>query len=357
VRLAWGIVTGVRETAPGIQRIAVSIDSGEPSPALCYPALTGASAVGERVLLNTTAVDRGLGTGGEHFVVARDVTSPLDEAVPGHCIKLRYTPLQRDLTAVEEAASPHHKIMAEATTLPGTPVVCCGLHSQLLPVAAAIKEQRPGARVVYVMSDEAALPIAVSRLVRAMREADLLDATITCGQAFGGELEAVSLHSALLAAHHVASADVIVVAIGPGIAGTATPFGHGGVAQGEAVNAAAALGGRPIAPLRVSFTDSRQRHLGVSHQTIAALGTVALARAVVPVPRLAETEAVVIERQLAEASISSRHDCETLEVGTLPDSRGIAYASMGRAEADDPAFFLAAAAAGAVAARLAAQGD
>ena len=56
---------------------------------------------------------------------------------------------------------------------------------------------RPDARVVYVMTDGASLPIVISDLVHELRSRDLLDATITCGQAFGGDHDAISLQSAL----------------------------------------------------------------------------------------------------------------------------------------------------------------
>ena len=101
------------------------------------------------------------------------------------------------------------------------PVVCCGLHSQVPLVAAAAKFARPDARVAYVMTDQASLPLALSDVAARSRAAGLLDATITCGQAFGGEIEAVTLHSGLLAARHVRGADVAIVAIGPGVVGTA----------------------------------------------------------------------------------------------------------------------------------------
>jgi hypothetical protein len=185
-----------------------------------------------------------------------------------------------------------------------------------------------------------------------MTRENLLDETITAGQAFGGGLEAVSLHSALLAAKHVARADIIIVALGPGIAGTATPFGHGGVAQGEAINAAAVLGGRPVAPLRLSFVDERPRHRGVSHHSLVALGVVALAGALVAVPSLTAEAAVSVDVALDEAGVWNRHTRVDVPVASLPDTRGVAMRSMGRTPADDPGFFSAAAAAGTVAAGL-----
>ncbi len=134
------------------------------------------------------------------------------------------------------------------------------------------------------MTDQAAFGLGLSDLMARSVEAGLVDATVSCGQSFGGRYEAVNLHSGLLAAKWVVGADVAVVAIGPGVVGTATPFGHGGVAQGEAINAASALGGTPVTCLRVSFADARERHRGVSHHTLTALSHIALAPSLVAVP-------------------------------------------------------------------------
>lgn len=355
MRLVWATVQQAEPAEWGAQRLSVLVDgTSAPFAAVAYSALTGPCAEGDRVLCNTTAVDLKLGTGGEHFVVARAGEGvSFDDPVPGHIMKLRYTPLQRDVTVVEEPASGHHQVMAEARTLDGMPTVCCGLHSQLPLVAAALKDERPKIRIAYVMTDEASLPMAVSRLVPRLRAEGLIDASITCGQAFGGEYEAVNLYSALLAACHVVRADVTIVAIGPGIPGTATPFGHSGVAQGQAINAAASLGGAPVAALRVSFADPRPRHVPLSHQTVTALMKVALAPAFVAVPNLPSPLSDALERALEISGMRQRHECRHV-TAHLPNTRGVEVRSMRRSAEDDPAFFLAAAAAGTVAAQLAA---
>jgi len=355
MRLVWGTVVEAPAAEAGAQRLAVVLDGSEVSEdAVAYPSLTGACDAGDRVLCNTTAVDLALGTGGEHFVVARAGEGvSYEDRVPGHIMKLRYTPLQRDVTVIEEPASGHHEVMADARDLSGMPVVCCGLHSQIALVAAAIKEHDATLRVAYVMTDEAALPLPVSRLVPRLRDVGLLDATITCGQAFGGEVEAVNVYSALLAARHVLGADVAIVAIGPGMPGTATPFGHSGIAQGQALNAAHSLGGTPIAVLRLSFADERPRHVPVSHQTLTALGDVALGRALVAVPALGGSAEADVARALDASGIWSRHEQRLVHADTLPDTRGVGIRSMGRTAEDDPAFFLAAAAAGTLAAEVA----
>jgi len=351
MRLVWATVIEIAEERAGIQRLMVSLDDGSEGVAIAYPTLSGSCSIVDRVLLNTTAVDLALGTGGAHFVIARAGEGvALADTGAGHVMKLRYSPLQRDVLAVEETESPHAAIMAGAVSLEGTPVVCCGLHSQILPVAAAIKRANSHTRIAYVMTDSASLPMAFSDLVASMVEAGLIDETITAGQAYGGGLEAVSLHSALLAAKHVARADAVIVALGPGITGTATPFGHGGVSQGEAVNAVGALGGRPIASLRLSFADARPRHVGVSHHSLVALGVVALTSAIVAVPSLTAETAAVVDAALETAGIWERHTRADADGDPLPDTRGIPMRSMGRSPEDDPAFFAAAVAAGEVAA-------
>src|SRR5207249_2111380 len=98
-------------------------------------------------------------------------------------------------------------------------VVCAPLHSMVAPIAAGAKAAGAG-RVSYVMTDGAALPGAFSRLVPRLRDAGLVDSFITSGQAFGGELESVTLWTGLLAAKEIAGADVVVVADGPGNLGT-----------------------------------------------------------------------------------------------------------------------------------------
>lgn len=354
MRLVWGTVEAIAEETASVQRVAVHVDgAADRSVAVVLIALTGRADVGERVLCNTTAVELGLGTGGEHFVLARAGEGvALDDPVAGHIMKLRYTPLQRDVTAVEEPASPHHAVMSDAVTLDGMPVVCCGLHSQMAMVAAGIKEVAPERTVAYLMTDDAALPLAVSRLVPALVSAGLVDATVTCGQAFGGDHEAINLYSGLLAARHACGADVAIVALGPGIVGTATPFGHGGVAQGEALNAVASLGGRAVAALRVSFADPRARHVPVSHQTLCALTGVALAPALVAVPTLDPGQSQALEVALDEAGVWRLHEPRFMASSPLPDMRGIGVTTMGRGPEEDAAFFHAAAAAGRLAASL-----
>lgn len=355
MKLVWASVGSVEGQADGVEQLAVVLDDGRSGLAINYERLAGSCTAGDRVLLNTTAVDLSLGTGGKHFVVARQgggTGISLDAPAGGHIMKLRYTPMQIDVLAVESQESPHHAVMKDARTLGGMPVVCCGLHSQVPLVAAAAKQADSSLRIAYCMTDEAALALGLSDLVRASTSVGLLDATVSCGQAFGGQIEAVNLHSGLLAARLVCEADIAIVAIGPGVVGTATAFGHGGVCQGEAVNAVAAIEGTPIACLRVSFADSRPRHQGVSHHTLAALTSIALAPAQVALPTLPGEMSQEIDRALSDAGVWERHQRVQASAGRTapPAMLGIEVKTMGRGFAQDPAFFAAAFAAGEVAA-------
>ncbi len=354
----WGTVEAVVGAYEDTQRLEVALDDSSSGTAVNYVALTGECKAGERVVLNTTAVDLSLGTGGAHFVVARAGTGSgvvHESDSGGHIMKLRYSPLQVDVLSVESQESVHHAAMKGSDSLQGTPVVCCGLHSQVPLVAAAVKATRPDLRVAYCMTDQAALALGLSDVIRASVGSGLIDATVTCGQAFGGSLEAVNLYSGLLAARHVGDADVVVTAIGPGVVGTATPFGHGGVSQGEAINAVGALGGTPVACLRVSFADPRPRHRGVSHHSLAALTRIALASARVAVPSVPADMREVIDDALSSAGVWERHERVQADAGRVPPPpmRGVEVTTMGRGLTEDPAFFAAAFAAGEVAAKAA----
>lgn len=351
IRLRWGHVTAVGDERPGAVELEVDVD-GERASALAYPGMTGPVAAGDRVLLNTTAVSLGLGTGGAHLVVAVEGGAPTEVGHRGRVMKARYTPLQVAVPAVEET---HRDVLEASPGLLGLPVVVAPLHSMVAPVAAGAKAV--GAeRVVYVMSDGAALPGAFSRLVPPLRAAGLLDGFVTAGQAFGGELEAVTLWTALLASKEVLEAEVVVVADGPGNLGTDTTFGVSALTLGHALDAAEALKGRAVAALRVSFADPRDRHRGVSHHSLTMLARVATARANVAVPTLEEPQRSEVWGALRGAKLEERH--QLVEADGRPaivrlQESSVEVETMGRGLGEDPAFFLAAGAAGVLAGRMA----
>ena len=358
VRWCSGIVAGVVRRWTGTVELSVLVDS-TPVRALAFPALVGDPVAGDRVLLTTDAVERGLGTGGFAMVAALPDRLPTPEpttARDGHLVKARYTPLQPMVLGVDEQDSPHHEALREADDLAGTPVVVADLHSALPAVLAGLRTVRADARVAYLMSDGGALPAWFSRTVHGLRSAGWLAGCVTVGQAFGGDLEAVTVHTGLLAARLVLGADVVVVAQGPGNLGTGTRWGFSGVSAGEAVNAVSVLGGRPVAALRMSQADPRERHFGVSHHSLTAYGRVALARADVVLPRLeGQFGARVHEQALSITAPRTPHRLVEVDVAGLVEALRhvpVGLSTMGRGLEQDEAAFVSAAAAGVHAGRL-----
>ncbi len=352
--ITWrrGEVTTVRRQWRGAAELEVSVD-GVSIKALAYPELTGLPEPGDQVLLNTGALDLGLGTGGYALVVAVPDRLPPDPQGPGHLVKARYTPLQATVLGADEQGSEHHATLRDADSIDGIPVVIADLHSALPAILAAYYEHRPQATVAYVMLDGGALPAWFSRTTSTLAEAGWLAGTITVGQAFGGDLEAVTVHSGLLAARHVLHAEMIVVAQGPGNLGTGTRWGFSGVASGEAVNATAVLRGRPVASLRISEADPRERHRGISHHSLTAYGRVALAPADVVVPELPGEFGARITEEAEE--LGARHRLVTVSTDGLHEllqKSPVKLSTMGRTLDQDLAYFLAAAAAGRHAAAL-----
>ena len=360
-------VTPVRGSTPEGAQVERS-ETGPVVRALAYRSVTGEPVVGDRVLLNTNALDNELGTGGVAMVVALPDRLPTDArddaadpAGAGHLVKARYTPLQTMVFGVDEQDSPHHGVLAEADDLGGMPVVAADLHSSLPAVLAGLRQGAPGARVAYLMTDGGALPATCSRAGAALRKSGWLEAVISCGQAYGGDLEAVNTFSGLLAARHVLGVDVVIVSQGPGNLGTGTRWGFSGVSAGEALNAPAVLGGRGVAALRISGADPRERHQGISHHSATAYGRVLNRPADVPVPRLHGHPGIPSE--LADLVTNQADDLMRaphllpydVDLTGLPKALAetpVRLSTMGRGLAEDPAAFLAAAAAGRHAASL-----
>jgi hypothetical protein len=322
----------------------VTVPEGE-CRALAYPPLVGRPEPGDEVLLNTTALAMGLGTGGYAMVVAVPNRLPEDPEGPGHLVKARYTPLQATVQGADEQDSPFHERLRESDSLDGMPVIVADLHSALAPILCGLYAARQRVRVAYVMQDGGALPVWFSMAAAQLREAGWLAGVVTVGQSFGGDLEAVTVHTGLLAARHVLEAEVAIVTQGPGNLGTGTRWGFSGVSAGEAVNAAGVL--------RVSEGDRRERHYGVSHHSLTAYSRVALSPARVPVPELPGEFGVRVRDQAELLAV--RHRLVPVPVDGLREAleaSPVRLSTMGRGLEEDLAYFLASAAAGRLTASL-----
>src|SRR6266851_3449515 len=320
--LRRGRVTAVVERVEGLSRLEVD---GE--PCVAYPRLTGPVALGDEVIVNTQARELELGSGGFDVLYA-NLTRGLD-LLPesgAHVMKLPYTPAQSARRHGEE-----ERTLPE--TLAGLPIVCCSLHSQLAPVCAGIGA---GRRVAYVQLAGGALPVSLSDTLRVLRERGHVRTSVAVGACLDADVECVSAASALLwtAAEGF---EVVVCAIGPGIVGTGSRFGHGGLAAAEAANAAAALHGTAILAVRASEQDARERHQGVSHHARAVL-ELCLGEVIAPWPVGFDAPPWLDPR--VEIGVTGREE----------ECAGLPLAHMGRGPREDPLFFAAAFAAGRVAA-------
>ena len=319
--LRRGVVTTIAERHDGFVRLEV-----DGRPCVAYPDVTGPVALGDDVLVNVQAVELALGSGG-FDVLHANLTRGLDLAPePGaHVMKLPYTSLQHAVVHAEEGE-------AGEGGLAGTPVVCCSVHSQLAPVCAGLGRDLA---VAYVQLPGGALPVALSDTVRTLRADGYLRTTVAVGPCFGGDTACVSAASALVACARTGM-DAVVCSVGPGLVGTGSRYGHGGLAAADAANAAGALGGSPVLVARVSDADARERHRGLSHHTLAA---VELATGPLTVAWPAELE-LPPELSAAEAVDAG---------GWRKACAGLPLSHMGRGPDEDPAFFAAAFAAGALA--------
>ena len=334
-RFRTGTVVEVTSRRPGLERLLVDLGEG-PVPAYALTELVGDCSAGDRVVLNTAAVELGLGTGGHHVVHWNLARDGIVEPGPDHVLKLRYTSLQFEAGTSEL----EHPECDEP--LPGTPVVACSLHSHLVPVVAGIHARAPGARIAWVQTDGGALPLALSDDVATLRADGRLVGTVSAGNAFGGDLEAVTVSSALALAVHVLGADVVVAGVGPGVAGTGTRNGTSALDAVGVVDFAAATGGRPVLCARCSSAEDRGRHLGLSHHT-RSIAQLTHAR-----PLVARSDAV--PGDLAGVEVV------TLDERTDPPAAvdvDDAHRIMGRSRAQDPVAFEAAVAAGLLAGQLA----
>jgi hypothetical protein len=223
--------------------------------------------VGDDVVVNFAAVELGLGSGG-FDIVHVNLTRGLDQPGPegAHVMKLNYTSLQHPVHPVESEVT---RAMRGESHSRG-PNAVIALHGQLAPVAWQAHQRLPDARIGYIQTWGGALGGSLSRVVKTLRSENLLAGHITAGQAHGGEHEAMSTEGAIDAAFKLGW-EAAIIGPGPGIVGSDTALGHGGMAALESAHAALALGCKPLIVPRMSSGDPRERHQGLSHHTRTVL--------------------------------------------------------------------------------------
>jgi uncharacterized protein DUF3866 len=336
LRLRRATVLAVGPAEPMEQRLAIQVGE-ERRTAIADVGLVGAAQPGDEVIVNVEAVQLALGSGG-FDIVHCNLTRGLDgQGTPrAHVMKLNYTSLQHAVLPVEEgdADGPPAPVQLPLAR----PVAVIGLHGQLAPLAWAFAQATGGGgRLGYVQTVGGALPGGHSCVVRELRDDGLLVGHVTAGAAFGGaDGESITTAAAL---HHGLTElrwDAAVCGPGPGILGSGSALGHGGMQALDSLHTARALGCDALLVARMSSTDLRARHHGLSHHTRTVLDLL-LAPVVVALPE-------------GEAPGDERHDWRALPVdltGYL--ASGLPRRSMGR---EDPLFFSAALAAGGALAQM-----
>jgi len=303
----------------------------EVRPAWADESLVGEIREGDELILNTEARDLGLGSGGfdlVHVNLTRGLEAPgADQAT---ALKLNYTSLQHPVEPVETRK--HEGIPRQI------PVLVLSLHGQLAPAAWAAGRASPGLHVGYVQTSGGALPGSLSKDVADLRRKGLLCEHLTTGAAYGGELEALTVIGALEAAAGPLGWDAVIAGPGPGIVGSGSEFGHGGMDALDTAHASLVLGLETLLAPRMSAADPRQRHRGLSHHTATVLRML-LGDVRVPAP-------VGSLDELREAC-GDRHEIWPREapVGEYAES-GLPMTHMGREITEDRLFFAAALASG-----------
>jgi len=328
--------------------------AGERRRAWADVGLVGEVRAGDEVVVNVEALDLGLGSGG-FDVVHANLTRGLEAAgaSEAHVMKLNYSSLQHPVAPLEPELS------EDDTPARTMPVAVFHLHGQLAPLAWAAASARPGLRIGYVQTPGGALPGALSDDVRDLTARGLLAGHVTAGPAHGGEQEAITVIGAFDAAARVLGWDACVAGPGPGILGSASRLGHGGMAALDTAHAALSLGMPTLLAPRLSSTDPRPRHRGLSHHTRTVLELL-LAPVRVPVPEVAAEGWPLLEAGGLEGGsrgealadlIDATKDHHDLAVETVDldgyVASGLPTRTMGREVKEDPLFFAAALAAGA----------
>jgi hypothetical protein len=325
--------------------LTVDVD-GEQRPAWADTALLGEMREGDEVVVNVEALDLGLGSGG-FDVVHVNLTRGLEGAGASdeHVIKLNYTSLQHPVEPVEgcNALSARDKDKTLHQASPGLvpPVLVLPLHGHLAPATWAAAQASPGLKVGYVQTAGGALPGSLSRDVADLRERGLLCGHITAAPSYGGEHEAISVAGALDAAARELEWDAIIAGPGPGIIGSDSRLGHGGMAALDTAHASLALGLPTLLSPRLSSADPRERHRPVSHHTLTVMQLL-LGGVGVPVP---SSEPVPIAVLATAAGRRHRLHEEPVDLAGYAAS-GLPARTMGRGIDEDPLFFAAPLAAG-----------
>ncbi|WP_096188536.1 DUF3866 family protein [Evansella halocellulosilytica] len=321
--------------------------------ALIYKRIHGGAAVGDRVIVNTTATALRLGTGGWDIVRYIEKNSFESKAIndqKGHIVKARYLSDQHSVMSIEAPESEEHHIFDKKFTLNGKEILIGELHSIVPVIWFLLKEYNPHQTFVVIFSDEASLPLMMSEHLQYLKKQPSF-LSITTGQSFGGQIEAVNIVTALQYVIEKYNHAVVLISLGPGVVGTSTPYGFSGIAQAQWANIVQSLNGVPVWIPRLSAADKRNRHKGISHHTYTPLTEFTYGKQVLPVP-FGDYSNQWLDLQLNELDqdpniqVERRDEQPLFQLLSLIDKKApFPIKTMGRSFIQDNLFFLGIAAA------------
>lgn len=343
IRIRKAIVDEVLQNGRNTAVVLLSYD-GKKERAVNYCRLTGDIGKGDTVYANTSATFMRLGSGGMDFVILNETRGGrLDMKEEGRIMKMRYTPFQFNCKCPSEEDSSYRKCVDEFESLGGMPVLIGELHSMLSPAACCLKYLDDGLRITYIMTDGGCLPIDFSSSVRELLDKGIISNTITYGNAFGGDIEAVNIYDALVYASSVTKCDIAIITMGPGIIGTGTRYGFSGIEQGNIIDSVNKLHGTPVVIPRISFKDPRERHLGISHHTLTVLSGITYSSAYVVLPEIDGEDGEYIRSQVMSYGIDRKHHVYYQNSEILYNAIQkfkVVCSTMGRGMNDDKEFFM-----------------
>ena len=344
IRIRRGAVIKIISNHGNTTIVNVSYD-GKIEKTINYNNLTGHIMLHDIVYINTSANYLNLGSGGYNYVIINETRgSTLDINDIGHIMKLRYTPYQIKCNYPYEKNSEYSNEIEKFKSLDNMIVISGELHSMLVPTAYCLKFLKPDIKITYIMTDGGSLPIDFSFNVNKLKAIDIISSTITYGNSYGGDMEALNIYDALVIAKTILKCDIIIITMGPGAVGTGTKYGFSGIEQGNIIDAVNTFHGIPVVIPRLSFNDLRERHYGISHHTLTVLSEITKTKAYITFPVIETNKMNYIKKQLEEQKINDKHYIKYINSNVLYSA--IEYykfrcTTMGRSFSQDREFFLA----------------
>lgn len=346
VFLEQGIILSIDDSWRAVQVATIKIGNRN-IKGLLYNYLVGIGEIGDKVVVNTNALRLSLGTGGYGFVTHIIDKYPQYKTSYGHIIKNRYTPFQIAVDALDDPKSPYHDVFNKYDDIDRMPVIVADLHSALLPICLGIlydaQYRKNKINIVYIMVDSASLPVFFSKTVSQLLNNDIINAVISTEQSFGGTHEVSTIINALIAAKYILKADVCIVIQGPGNVGTDTKYGFSGIKLSSVIHYVDILNGINVGMLRISSSDKRKRHYGISHHSLTLFDKLINSSVTLPLPNVQGDKFWNTIYQDID-TLTKKHNIIKVDIDfdidILLKSQSIPLETMGRSYKDDIAYFL-----------------